>query len=72
MKKLYVYKEEIFAIAKIIKLKFPDKKFHLHLNKDNKLIIKLPKNVDYFQKEELKTLIKIKYPQFQLNFEYNF
>ncbi len=71
MKKIYFYKEELFEIAKIIKTKFPEKKFFLYRDKE-RLIIKLPKDIDYFQKEELKALIKVKYPHLQLNFQYNF
>ncbi len=71
MEKIYIFKEEIFEIAKIIKLKFPHKKIFIYQVQD-RIFIKLPKNIDYFQKEELKTLIKTRFPQFQLNLQYNF
>ncbi len=70
MKKLRIDKEEIFEIAKVIKLNLPNLKIHLY-QKNNKLIIKLPLKIDYFKKKEIEFLIKSKYPQLQLIFEDN-
>ena len=61
MKKVYFRQNEILKIAKTIKDHLPNLKIFLRCY-DNKIILNLPKNTDRLKIEELKTLLKIKYP----------
>jgi len=67
MKKIYVYQSELLKIAKIIKDHLPGVKTFIHFYK-NKIVLTLPQNVERLKIEELKTLLKIKYPNYQIIF----
>ncbi len=67
MKKIYLEQSELFQIAKVIKDHFPGLKVFLHRHQE-KIILVFPKNVDRLKVEELKTLLKIRYPSYQIVF----
>ncbi len=69
MRRIIIYKNELWEIAKIIKNKFPEKRIYLH-KIEKRLIIKIPRDTDRFRLEELKTFLKTKYPDFELSFQY--
>ncbi len=69
MRKITIYKNELLEIAKIIKNKFPEKKFYVH-KIEERLIIRIPRDIDYFSLEELKLFLKTKYPECDLSFQY--
>ena len=64
MKKIYISKNDLLEIAKIIKNNLPEIKVFIHKHERN-IIINLPKNIDKLKIEELKTKLKIKYPNYQ-------
>ena len=75
MKKIYFHKKniEIFEIAKIIKSKFPEKRIFIHkisTSSCERIILKLPKDINRLEIEELKYLLKIKYPDLELSCNY--
>jgi hypothetical protein len=67
MKKIYFEQSELFQIAKVIKDHFPGLKVFLHRHQE-KIILVFPKNVDRLKVEELKVLLKIRYPSYQIVF----
>jgi hypothetical protein len=67
MKKIYFEQSELFQIAKIIKDYFPDLKVFLHRHQE-KIILVFPKNIDRLKVEELKALLKTRYPSYQIVF----
>jgi hypothetical protein len=67
MKKICFKQNELFQIAKIIKDHFPGLKVFLHRHQE-KIVLVFPKNVDRLRIEELKTLLKIRYPSYQIIF----
>jgi hypothetical protein len=69
MRKIHFEQSELFQIAKIIKDYFPGLKVSLHRYQE-KIVLVFPKNVDRLRIEELKTLFKIKYPDYQIVFHY--
>lgn len=69
MKRINIYKTELLEIAQIIKNKFPERRIYLH-KIEKRLIIRFPKDIDRFRLEELKTFLKIKYPDYELSFQY--
>jgi len=70
MKKIEITPHKIFEIAKIVKTYLPEIKVQIHLH-ETRIVLYLPKKVDYFKLEELKTLFKLKYPHHQLVFYFN-
>ena len=69
MRKIIVFQNEIFEIAKIIKTKFSNKKIRVYKT-PQEVIIKIPKDTDYFQIEELRVFLKTRYPHLKINFQY--
>ena len=67
MKKIYIEQSYLFEIAKIIKDHFPDLKVFLHRHQE-KIVLVFPKNTDRLKIEELKALLKIRYPNYQIVF----
>jgi phosphatidate phosphatase APP1 len=67
MRKIYFHQDELFEIAKIVKNYFPDIKIFLHRH-DTRIVLNLPRNVERIKIEELKTLFKIRYPNYQIIF----
>lgn len=68
MKRIHFYKNEIFEIAKILKTRFPRGKIFIQ-RLGEKIIIKLPKNIDHLKVEEVKLFLKTKYPKIELIFQ---
>lgn len=71
MKKIYLYQERIFEIAKILKEKIPDQKVYLHQH-EKKIVIQLIKRIDKLKLEEIKSFIQIKYPDIEIIFQLSF
>jgi hypothetical protein len=67
MRKIHIEQSELFQIAKIIKDYLPGLKVFLRRHQE-KIVLVFPKNVDRLKIEELKTLLKIKYPSYQIIF----
>mgnify|MGYP000305146797 CR=1 FL=1 len=67
MKKIYIYQSELLKIAKIIKDYLPGVKTFIHFHQ-NKIVLTLPRGVERLKIEELKTLLKIRYPNYQIIF----
>jgi len=67
MKKIYFEQSELFQIAKIIKDHFPGLKVFLHRHQE-RIVLVFPKNTDRLRIEELKALLKIRYPSYQIVF----
>jgi hypothetical protein len=67
MKKICFNQNELFQIAKIIKDHFPGLKVFLHRHQE-KIVLVFPKNIDRLRIEELKTLLKIRCPSYQIIF----
>lgn len=70
MKKIEITENKIFEIAKIIKTYLPETKIHLYLH-GSRIILSLSKKNDYLKLQELKTLFKLKYPNYQIVFYFN-
>jgi len=70
MKKIEIKNNIIFEIAHIIKNYLPEIKLKIHFH-ETRIVLYLPKNIDYLKLEELKTLFKLKYPNYQLVFYFN-
>lgn len=66
MRKAFFNKDDIFEIAKLIKSKFPNEKMFLYKKRD-RLILKIPLDIDKLKLEEIKFFIKTKYPYFELS-----
>lgn len=69
MKRINVYKNDIYEIAKIIKEKISDKKIYLFKN-GKRITIKVPKDVDRFLIEEIRSSLKFKFPDHEVIFQY--
>lgn len=69
MRKTTLNLNKTFFIAKILKEKFPSQKIYLH-KKEGKIIIYLTKKVEKIYLEEVKTLIKVKFPEADIYFEF--
>jgi len=67
MKKIYISHDELFEIAKIVKDHFPGLKIFIH-RYGTRIVLVFPKNIDRLRIEELKTLFKIRYPNYQIVF----
>lgn len=65
MKKISLQQKEIFEIANFIKNNFPAHKVYLH-KFNNRLTLKFCSRVERFKLEEIKTLLKIRYPYLEL------
>lgn len=75
MKKIYFSNKnkQIFEIAKIIKSILPQEKIFIKkisINKKEKIIIKLPKEIDKLKIQELNFLLKKEYPDLELSYNY--
>ena len=64
MKRIYLHQNELLEIAKIIKDQLPGIKVFIHKHERN-IVLNLPQNIDKLIIEELKTKLKIKYPNYQ-------
>ncbi|GIW65173.1 MAG: hypothetical protein KatS3mg093_152 [Candidatus Parcubacteria bacterium] len=71
MKRLVVQQKKIFEVASFIKSILPHHKIHLYQS-GNILTIELYDRLEYFKLEEIKTFLKIRYPNFRLNFVHRF
>ncbi|MCS7200635.1 MAG: hypothetical protein NZ822_00565 [Patescibacteria group bacterium] len=67
MKRISITQKEIFEIASFIKNILPNHKIHLR-QMGKHLTIEIFSRLDKFKIEEIKTILKIKYPHFQLFF----
>lgn len=65
MKKINIKQNDIFEIASFIKNNFPHQKIFLHKFK-NRLTLEFHSQIEKFKLEEIKTILKIKYPYFQV------
>lgn len=65
MKKINIRQKDIFEIANFIKNNLPTQKIFLH-KIENRLTLEFCSQVEKFKLEEIKTLLRIKYPHFQV------
>lgn len=70
MKKIEIYQEIIFEISKFLRDRIKDQKIFIH-QQDKKFVIKLTQRIDRFKLEEIKSELKLKYPDTTFDFIVN-